>query len=362
MRILYASRGLGVHDERFLRVLSASDHDVFFLPLTRYTAPGLALPGNIRQIFIPTEKETTTHTIASLLDRWQIDLVHAGPMHDVARAVAFSGFSPLVSMSWGFDMLWDAERELLIWMAIKETLEHTTVFFCDANSVKTKAINEYGFDPERIVVFPWGVDHNLFYPTGRRAGRSANEPLHLFSNRTWEDQYGVDVLVDGLIRAGKTGLQFKAVLAGDGSLKAILQEKIKNSPISRQVQFAGRISQEDLPGYYNEADVYISASHVDGSSLSLMEAMSCGAVPLVSNIPSNREWVEDGVSGYLFEDGDDVQLAARLLALDKVRQNMPEISRRALAIAEERADWNKNQKIMLNGYELAMRLHHGNVS
>ncbi len=357
MRILYASRGFGVHDERFLRALSASGHEIFFLPLTSATHPGMVLPDSVRQIYIPTDKETTTHTIGSLLERWKIDLVHAGPVNDVARAIAFSGFKPLVSMSWGFDLLWDADRELMVWTAIKEALDHTTVFFCDAHSVETKAVTDYGFDPSRTVVFPWGVDHDLFFPTGARAGRAANEPLRLFSNRAWEDQYGVDVLVDGLIRAGKTGVVFKAVLAGDGSLRAGLQEKIKNSSIARQVQFVGRISQADLPRYYNEADVYISASHVDGSSLSLMEAMACGTVPLVSNIASNREWVEDGVSGYLFEDGDDVQLAARLLALDKVRQKLPVLSRNAQAVSEERADWTKNQKIMLAGYDLAMKLH-----
>jgi glycosyltransferase involved in cell wall biosynthesis len=357
MRILYASRGFGVHDERFLQALADSDHDVFFLPLTQATIPGLVLPTGVRQIFQPTEKETTPHTIGSLLDRWKIDLVHAGPVQDIARAFAFSGFQPLVSMSWGFDLLWDAERELLVWMAIKEAFEHTTVFFCDALSVKDKAVNEYAFNPERIVVFPWGVDHNLFFPAGARAGRSMEEPLHLFSNRSWEDQYGVDVLVDGLIRAGKTGMPFKAVLAGDGSLKPGLQEKIRKSGIAHQVQFVGRVSQADLPTFYNEADVFISASHVDGSSLSLMEAMSCGTVPLVSNIPSNREWVEDGVSGYLFEDGDDVHLASRLLALDKVRHQLPAISRKAQMVAEERADWQKNQRTMLAGYDLAMRIH-----
>ncbi|HEX7557190.1 MAG TPA: glycosyltransferase, partial [Leptolinea sp.] len=229
MRVLYASRSLGVHDERFLKALSETSHEVFFLPLTSIVAPGMILPAGVRQINQPTEKMITPFTVGDLLERWKIDLVHAGPVYDVARAVAFSGFRPLVSMSWGFDLLWEAEHELLLWMAIKETLEHTAVFFCDAHSVEAKAISEYGFDPHRIVVFPWGVDHNMFFPTGIKANRSSSQPLRLFSNRAWEDKYGVDVLIDGLIRAGKSGLQFIAVLAGEGSMKRALQEKIKKS-------------------------------------------------------------------------------------------------------------------------------------
>lgn len=357
MRVLYASRGLGVHDERFIRALSESDHEIFFMPLTANITPGLTLPLEVRQIHQPTDKVITPHSIGILLERWKIDLVHAGPVYDVARAVAFSVFRPLISMSWGFDLLWEAERDLLLWMANKEALEHSAVFFCDANSVKAKAIEEYGFDPQRIVVFPWGVDHNVFFPSGIKARRSANQPLRLFSNRTWEDQYGVDVLVDGLIRAGKSGLQFVAVLAGEGQMKTALQKSIQQSTIARQVLFVGRISQADLPQYYNDADVYLSASHVDGSSLSLMEAMTCGTVPLVSNIASNREWVEDGVNGFLFEDGDGADLAAKLIAIDKDRNRLPILARQAHTVAEQRADWQKNIQIMLGGYDLAMKLH-----
>ncbi|MEI8132347.1 MAG: glycosyltransferase family 4 protein [Leptolinea sp.] len=357
MRILYASRGLGVHDERFLRALSETNHEIFFLPITSFIIPGLTLPAGVRQIHQPEEKTITPFTIGILLERWKIDLVHAGPMYDVARAIAFSVFRPLISMSWGFDLLWEAECDLMKWMAIKEALEHSAVFFCDAHSVEAKAIGEYGFDPQRIVVFPWGVDLNTFYPTGIKAGRSASQTIRLFSNRTWEEQYGVDVLVDGLIRAGKLGLRFEAVLAGEGSLKHALQEKIKKSGIVRQVLFVGRISQVDLPQYYNDADVYISASHVDGSSLSLMEAMACATVPLVSNIPSNREWVEDGDNGFLFEDGDAADLASKLISVDKDRGKLPIMARQAQIVAEQRADWQKNIQIMLGGYDLAMKLH-----
>jgi glycosyltransferase involved in cell wall biosynthesis len=357
MRLLYASRGLGVHDERFLKALIETNHEIFFLPLTPAVTPGLVLPTGVRQIHQPEEKIITPHSIGILLEKWKIDLVHAGPVYDVARAIAFSVFRPLISMSWGFDLLWEAERDLLLWMAIKEALEHSAVFFCDAHSVEAKAIDEYGFDPSRIVVFPWGVDHNTFFPNGNKTGRSGNQPLRLFSNRTWEDQYGVDVLVDGLLRAGKSGMPFTAVLAGEGSLKRVLQEKIKKSSIARQVLFVGRISQADLPRYYNDADLYISASHVDGSSLSLMEAMACGTVPLVSNIASNREWVEDGNNGLLFDDGDGAGLASKLVSIDKDRSSLPGLARQAHAVAEQRADWQKNIQIMLGGYDLAMKLH-----
>jgi glycosyltransferase involved in cell wall biosynthesis len=88
-----------------------------------------------------------------------------------------------------------------------------------------------------------------------------------------------------------------------------------------------------------------------------MESMACGTVPLVSNIPSNREWVENDGNGFLFEDGEGADLAAKLIAIDKDRNKLPVLARQAQIVAEQRADWQKNIQIMLGGYDLAMKLH-----
>ncbi len=52
----------------------------------------------------------------------------------------------------------------------------------------------------------------------------------------------------------------------------------------------------------------------------------------LASIPSNREWVEDGISGFLFEDGDSGQLAAKLLAIEKNRNQLTVIGRQAQSV------------------------------
>jgi L-malate glycosyltransferase len=79
--------------------------------------------------------------------------------------------------------------------------------------------------------------------------------------------------------------------------------------------FWGQVGQRDLPRWYHMADIYISPSHVDGSSVSLLEALACGLPCLVSDIPGNKEWVEEGVNGWLFRDGDVDDLAEKILNL-----------------------------------------------
>ena len=70
------------------------------------------------------------------------------------------------------------------------------------------------------------------------------------------------------------------------------------------------------------ADLYISASHVDGSSVSLMEALACGLPCVVSDIPANKEWVTDGVNGWIFPDGDVDALAEIILKAVEKRESL----------------------------------------
>jgi glycosyltransferase involved in cell wall biosynthesis len=99
------------------------------------------------------------------------------------------------------------------------------------------------------------------------------------------------------------------------------------------------------------ADMYVSASHIDGSSVSLMEALACGRPVLVSDIPGNREWVEPGVNGWLFSDGDVDDLAGKILLAAEKRQELASMSISARKIAEERADWERNFPVLLDTYE-----------
>jgi len=117
-----------------------------------------------------------------------------------------------------------------------------------------------------------------------------------------------------------------------------------------RVAFGGQVSQTDLPHWYHRADLYISPSHVDGSSVSLMEALACGLPCLVSDIPANKEWVAEGENGWQFPDGDSTALAEKILTAMSQREKLPEIGRASRRSAERRADWKKNAEVLMTTY------------
>ena len=74
----------------------------------------------------------------------------------------------------------------------------------------------------------------------------------------------------------------------------------------------GRLEPGHSPALLARAEIYLSASLSDSTSVSLLEAMACGAVPVVSDIDGNREWVAEGEGARLFAPGDPGSLARAL--------------------------------------------------
>jgi glycosyltransferase involved in cell wall biosynthesis len=99
----------------------------------------------------------------------------------------------------------------------------------------------------------------------------------------------------------------------------------------------------------------VSASHSDGSSVSLLEAMACGKPVVVSGIPGNREWVTPEENGWLFPDGDAASLADRILhAAEQPAGRLSALGHGGRVVVEARADWSRNQRKLLEAYQRAM--------
>jgi glycosyltransferase involved in cell wall biosynthesis len=143
-------------------------------------------------------------------------------------------------------------------------------------------------------------------------------------------------------------------MLGNGSQAAFLHRIFSEAGLLDQVHFPGQVSQADLPRYYRSADLYISASHSDGTSISLLEAMACGSPVLVSNIPGNQEWIQDGVQGWLFQDGSTEDLAKKIVEAVRLRQHLSQMGQAAHLLAEQRADWKKNIQFLFKAYEMVL--------
>jgi L-malate glycosyltransferase len=364
MRVLYFTAQDSPHDRRFLTALADSEHQVFSLrmaachPQTPVGITELTWPGGVPDWTCWPGWQTGRAQLESILAGLQPDLVHAGPVQGPALLAALAGFHPLVTMSWGFDLLRTAKRSPWMGLATSCTLENSVILLTDCQTVEEEAAS-YGFPRERMVRFPWGVDLVHFSPVSAMASGSAlkrslgwADQFVIFCNRSWSAQYGVELLAGAFVKAFQQHSGLRLLLAGDGPQSDYIRRIL--APVGDAVYFPGWMPVADLPGFYGAGDLFVSPSHVDGSSISLLEALACGRPALVSDIPSNREWVIPGQVGDWFTDGDVTSLESKLLALASDPNNKI-YGERARALAEARADWDVNFQKLLLAYKLAMR-------
>lgn len=361
-RIIYFTRDYTTHDHRFLSALRRTEHKVYYLQLERRgpSPEDRPLPPEIERIpWAGGQKPVSwrdgynlLRDLRRVIRRIKPDLIQAGPLQRSAFLVALSGFRPLVSMSWGYDLLVDARRNALWRWSTRYTLKRSAVMVGDCDTIRRLGV-AYGMPDERIVTFPWGVDLQHFSP---KPATNLPSPatFNLLSTRGWEPIYGVEVIARAFAKAARQCPDLRLVMLGNGSQASLLRQIFLQAQVEERVLFPGQVSQDDLPRYYRMADLYLSASHSDGTSISLLEAMACGRPALVSDIPGNREWVQPGVNGWLFPDGDEKALAAAIMNAVDQRGQLPEMSRAAREIAEQRADWERNFPALLKAYGLAL--------
>ncbi|HSG41603.1 MAG TPA: glycosyltransferase, partial [Anaerolineales bacterium] len=276
MRILYFSRNYTPHDFRFLNSLSKTEHEIFYLKLeaNQRQVEDRPVPENVQQIlWVGGQREFRWSDLPRLvLDFRRVvkslkpDIVHAGPIQTCSFIAVLSGFRPILTKSWGYDLVKDADSSKWMQWVTRYTLKRSAFFTSDANVTRDKAIS-FGMNPENIVVFPWGVNIERFTPLEHRrktanskkqsvVGGQRSKGITLFCNRTWEPIYGIDVLAKAFVKVAQQNPDVSLILLGGGSQVAKIRQILTNGGVMDRVHFGGQVGQRDLPRWYHMADIY----------------------------------------------------------------------------------------------------------
>ncbi|WP_171182449.1 glycosyltransferase [Alienimonas chondri] len=139
------------------------------------------------------------------------------------------------------------------------------------------------------------------------------------------------------------------LIVGEGPLRERCERQALHFGHAHRCRFLGH--RQDAAKIIAAADVLWLASEYEGQSNTVMEAMSAGVVPIVSDIPSNRELVADGETGFVVKVGDSLgfcQFADRLLSAGDLRSRMG-------AAAGDRMREEFSVDVMLDRYEALYR-------
>lgn len=115
-----------------------------------------------------------------------------------------------------------------------------------------------------------------------------------------------------------------------GDILPQVQARIAPSDrLTAAVTLLGPIPHADIAAYYNSADIFVQGSAREGSGIALLDALACGVVPVVTDIPSFRTITADGEVGHLWPVGSvDGFTEALRTAIDRLDDHQPRQIRR----------------------------------
>jgi len=163
----------------------------------------------------------------------------------------------------------------------------------------------YQADATRIGLIPCGVDLSLFRPLDQQEVREKlglnGEKVLLYVGRI-EPLKGLELLLHTAAQL-QTFEQIRVLVVGGGAGRDQeidrLREMAKSLNVDEVFDFIGRVDQQDLPLYYNAADVCVVPSFYESFGLAALESMACGTPVVATRAGGLSTIIQHGRTGYL---------------------------------------------------------------
>ncbi len=205
----------------------------------------------------------------------------------------------LIGSAWGSDILLTPQRSRAYRVVTSRVLRACRLCTSDSEHMAAR-LRELG--AREVMTFPFGLD---VLP----AESEAKQPWLFFANRALEPLYRPEQVLALFAQQLARQPQGRLVVANDGSLAGTLPAQARALGLSvgridagQQVEFTGRLDAAAQAAWYARAQWWVSLPASDSVAVSLLEAMAHGCIPLLSDLPANREWVRDGDNGSIVPD------------------------------------------------------------
>ena len=348
-RICFLAVAKSCHTQRWVNYFFDRGYEVFLLSLDRSEKIKADQHLLSSRISHPALKFFFAKGDAKrIIEKIDPDLVNAHFVISYGFLGALVNKRPLAVSCWGSDILISPKKSFFHKFRVNYVLKKADLLTSDGTNLTSGLIN-LGIDENKIVTSPMGVDEKFINPTPEVSLRKtiSKDFYTVLSTRSFEPRYDVKTLVMAIplvIKEAKKKVKF--IIIGEGKQKEDLFDLTRKLNIENYVEFKGSVSENELLQCYQDADIYVSTSLSDSTSVSLLEAMASGLVPIVTNIPGNRGWIKDGENGFLFPAKDYECLSRRILdgVNDFGRYNS--FAKRNADIIKRKALWRANMRVI----------------
>ena len=309
--------------------------------------------------------------IAKKIKKMNLDIIHVHTEFSIGsfgRIIAKQLNIPIVATYHTYyeDYLYYITKGYFNYIS-KNLLKTLTQFYADktvnslivpAEKIKDLFINKYNYKKE-IAVIPTGIAIERFYK--ENVDKNKKEEIYkslkvdkddfliLFVGRVAEEK-NIKFLIEAHKKLVKEDNKYKLIIVGDGPDIKNLKELSKD--IKDNVVFAGKSLWEDVPCYYDIADIFVTASRSETQGLTVLEALASSTPVVCANDPSYIDAIVPGSNGFVFDTEEEYLENIKKLRKDnKLRE---EFSINARNYSENFSS-SKYAKRVLDVYEKAIK-------
>jgi glycosyltransferase involved in cell wall biosynthesis len=290
MRILQIGPN-SVHLSSFISALQADQHEIYLLSEEACHVDGLV--SNFVVSFRtknPIKILDNCSKIKNFILKINPEVIH---IHQVNRLAFFTATIAhrlnirIVTTAWGSDVLLIPQKNFLYRYLVTQTIKRSDIITADSNDM-IEAMQRIA-PGKKYKLLQYGIDPII----------AVTKEKIIYSNRLHEPLYQIDKIVQYFADFSETHPDWTLVVAGSGSETEKLKNLAKSLGLESKISFVGWQQKEENRAWYAKAAIYVSIPKSDGTSVSLLEAMSAGCLPVVADLPVSHEWIQPGKNGVI---------------------------------------------------------------
>jgi L-malate glycosyltransferase len=352
MRICFLADAVSIHTARWCHEFTALGHEVHVISFQDGSIPDTKVhfvdAGTIKVKGGNWQTLLRVRDVRKVIKEVRPDVMHALYATSYGTIGALTGFHPFVITPLGTDILITANQSIGHRYLLQFALRKADTITSMAGHMRKK-IEEFNRGKTKVEDIVFGIDTRVFnYLSNFRD----KEKFTLICTRSFEPVYNIPQVIEAIALIRNKIPHLQVHMVGDGSLKKELVKSVQVKNLDDIIHFHGRLRQPEIANLLNSSHVYLSTSRSDGSSLSLLEAMISDTIPVVTDIPANREWISHKKNGLLVPVDDALKLADGInFVYENYSSFAPEAQALNRKIIEEKGSLAANTQKLLAIYE-----------
>jgi len=317
----------------------------------------------LRDRTVPWRIASKSRIVTDLIQEWEPDVVHAMRVTFegvLAQQAVSRAPRPLVLSTWGNDFSFFAAASPTATKLVQDAVSSCDGLHSDCHKDVTNA-HRLGLRrdvPVTVAPGNGGINRDIFYPGDATAETRAK----------FEVPNGARVILNP--RGMKAGIRNDTFFAAMPAVLAEFPDTVfvclgaagnrtaidlaQKYGVTGSTRLVGTVQHHEMPEIFRLADTFVSPSEHDGTPNSMLEAMACGAFPVLTPLEGVCEWIEDEKNGLFFDVEDVAGMGNQMIRSLRDTELRARVLESNQTVIEERASQSGSLRLLEQLYKEAI--------